>query len=203
MYVRWPRSIGAGLALAAWLGTASDAEEWPTWRHDARRSGVSGEKLRWPLAEQWTFTPLHPPEPAWDGPPPKPIEAHLEFPRLGFDTAFHVAAVGDSVFFGSSADGKVYALQAADGTIRWEFFTGGPVRLAPTVAEGRVFFGSDGGRVEAVGLASGRCEWGFATGAAVSGAPAVAGGRLVVMAEDGAVYCFGDKSAALPPTDRR
>jgi outer membrane protein assembly factor BamB len=41
----------------------------------------------------------------------------------------------------------------------WQFFTGGPVRLAPTVHEGHVYFGSDDGCVYCVQAASGREVW--------------------------------------------
>jgi len=64
-----------------------------------------------------------------------------------FDDAFQVAVAGDTVYFGSSVDNKVYALDAATGGQRWSFFTDGPIRLAPTVCENRVFVGSDDGFV--------------------------------------------------------
>ena len=50
-----------------------------------------------------------------------------------------------AVFFGSSVTGKVYALDAATGDVRWTFFAEGPVRFAPTVVDKKVYFGSDDG----------------------------------------------------------
>ena len=88
------------------------AKDWPTYRGDAARSGWTDESLPAGLALRWSYHPRHPPQPAW------PRED-----RMHFDRAFHVAVAGGLVFFGSSADGKVYALDAAGGTERWSFFT--------------------------------------------------------------------------------
>ena len=41
------------------------AEDWPTYRHDNRRSGVTTERLATPLAEAWTHTARHAPAAAW------------------------------------------------------------------------------------------------------------------------------------------
>jgi outer membrane protein assembly factor BamB len=78
---------------------------------------------------------------------------------VGFDDAFQVAAAGDAVYFGSSVDDKVHALDAATGHERWSFFTGGPVRLAPTVWEGKVYVGSDDGFVYCLNAANGDVVW--------------------------------------------
>ncbi len=43
--------------------------------------------------------------------------------KTRFGDAFQVAAAGYAVYFSSSAENKIYALDAASGTIRWTFFT--------------------------------------------------------------------------------
>ena len=140
-----------GIALAP-----ASADDCPTYRHDVRRSGISGESLTAPLSEDWVFVPTLPPSHAWGDPQPVPIEKNLELPRMRFDDAFHVAAAGRLVYFGSSADNTVYALDARDGQVRWTFTTDGPVRLAPTVAGGKVYVGSDDDNVYRLGAAGGR-----------------------------------------------
>ena len=136
------------MALAA--ASAGRADDWPAYRRDNARSGATAEKLSLPLAASWTLEPRHAPEPAWGDPNPRPVGGwfgSIEGRRVHFDDAFQVAVAAGSLFFGSSADNKVYCLDAATGAERWSFFTGGPVRLAPTVAKGRVYFGSDDGVV--------------------------------------------------------
>jgi hypothetical protein len=149
------------LLAAALSGLTAAAEDWPTYQHDNRRSGVTSEKPSLPLTEAWTHCPTHPPEPAW----PAPAKADFWHnkrdlnPRVTFDRAFHVAVAKGTVFFGSSADDKVYALDAATGTEKWVFFTDGPVRLAPAVAEGRVYVGSDDGSIYCLDGATGKLVW--------------------------------------------
>jgi len=79
--------------------------------------------------------------------------------RVDFDDAFQLAIVGQLLYFGSSADHKVYALDAATDQERWSFFTGGPVRLAPTVWKSRAFVGSDDGFVYCLKADNGELLW--------------------------------------------
>ena len=149
----------ACLSLA--LAVGAGAADWPTYSHDAARSAVTDESLRLPLKAAWTYASPHPPAPAWPDPARHDYwhsKHHLN-PRVVYDRAFHVAVAGDAVFFGSSADDRVVCLGLADGKPRWEFFTEGPVRLAPTVAGGKVYVGSDDGWVYCLSASDGRLLW--------------------------------------------
>ena len=156
----WHGSLRRCLSIVApvlWfaLATAS-AGDWPTYMHDNARSGVTTESLRLPLTEHWVCRAPAVPQPAWPDPQP-----NAEMPKMKFDDAFYTVAVGGTVFFGSSVDHQVYALDAGTGRVRWRFFTGGPVRLAPTVADGRVYAGSDDGKVYCLAAEDGRLLWSF------------------------------------------
>ncbi|OGV69471.1 MAG: hypothetical protein A2283_06500 [Lentisphaerae bacterium RIFOXYA12_FULL_48_11] len=145
----------AMLAFAA--GTY--ANDWPTYRHDISRSGITQEKLPVTLAETWVYKSAHAPMPAWEPPRDVPVEGILELPRIRFDDAYHVVSAGDALYFGSSADNKVYCLDTESGRIRWTFFTGGPVRLAPTIHQKRLYFGSDDGHIYCLDTVDGRIIW--------------------------------------------
>ena len=137
------------------------AEDWPTFMHDNQRSGVTSEQLQPPLSESWVFKAAHQPQPAW------PLPAKQDFwhrhynlrATVTYDRAFHVVGAGDMVFFGSSADDKVYALDARTGQERWAFFTQAPVRLAPTVSGNKVYVGSDDGYVYCLSRDNGSLIW--------------------------------------------
>ena len=106
------------LAATAMCATAS-ADDWPTYRHDMARSGISPEKLATPLAESWVYRSRQAPAPAWEPPRDVPVEGFLELPRVRFDDAFHTVVAAGALYFGSSADNKVYCLDAASGRVRW------------------------------------------------------------------------------------
>ena len=135
--------------------------DWPTYMHDNSRSGRTDETLGPPLVLQWTYHARRPPSAAW----PAPARADLfhkkaNLPaRVTFDRAFHVVAVGDGVYFGSSSEDKVCRLDAATGRLKWTVHTEGPVRLAPSVAGGRVYFGCDDGYVYCVRAETGQLLW--------------------------------------------
>ncbi|MBN2270693.1 MAG: PQQ-binding-like beta-propeller repeat protein, partial [Sedimentisphaerales bacterium] len=133
--------------------------DWPTYRHDNARSGYTSESLAAPLRAQWVYTAAHRPCPAWSGPAERPREGFRQLHRVIFDDAFQVSAAGELVYFGSSSDNKVYALEAGGGRERWSFFTGGPVRLCPTVQKDRVFFGSDDGFAYCLKAEDGDLVW--------------------------------------------
>jgi len=137
------------------------AEDWPTYMHDRQRSGVTAEKLALPLNACWGYQAMHAPQPAWPGPARQDFW-HRAFnlrATVTYDRAFHVVGAGDTIFFGSSADDKVYALDARTGDERWSFFTEGPVRLAPSVANGKVYVGSDDGCAYCLSADDGSLLW--------------------------------------------
>ena len=119
------------LACLPLLGLAAD---WPTYRADAERSGYTAEKLNVPLSLAWSYQPLHPPQPAWP-----------RDDRMLFDRANDVSVAGGTLYFGSSADCRVIALDAATGQEKWSYFTGAPVRFTPAVWKDRIFAASDDG----------------------------------------------------------
>ena len=147
-------------ALLLLLPLVVSAADWPTYLHDASRSGITSEKLVLPLKEVWVHRSPHKPRPAWRGPAKgdpynKKFNLHN---RQAFDHAYHAIAVGDSVLYGSSADDQIYCLDAKTGRVRWTYFTEGPIRLAPSFSGGNIFFGSDDGYVYCVDL-SGKLVW--------------------------------------------
>ena len=181
------------LAVAAIGSVVARAADWPTYRHDVARSGITAEKVQPPLVQSWVFQPRHAPEPAWGDPKPEPVEGILELRRIHFDDVFQVAVAEGAVYFGSSANGKVYSLDAAPGRVRWTRLTDGPIRLAPTVAEGRVYVGSDDGRAYCFGD-DGSLVWKFR--AAPDDQRVLGSGKMVslwplrsgVLVDDGVAY---------------
>lgn len=189
----------AAIVVVATTPAALRADDWPTYRHDNARSGVTTERLTLPLAPCWTFQPRHAPQPAWDDPNPRPVGGWYglnELRRVHFDDAFHVTVAGGAVFFGSSADGKVVSLDAATGKPRWSVRTGGPVRLAPTIWRDKAYVGSDDGFVYCLRAGDGGLHWKFR--AAPNGKRLLGSGKMIslwpvrtgVLVDQGTAY-FG------------
>ena len=135
----------AGIALAA---------DWPTFNNDPQRSGVTTEQLSFPLATVWAYEPSLPPCAAW----PEPGK---ELHRMDFDYAFQPVMAGGLVYFGSSSDDTVRALNAATGELVWRFATEGPVRFAPAVVRGKVYVVSDDGCAYCLEAKTGSLVWRF------------------------------------------
>ncbi|MBN1349842.1 PQQ-binding-like beta-propeller repeat protein [candidate division KSB1 bacterium] len=163
--------------------------DWTTFRHDNQHSGISQATIQPPLSLCWIHQPIHSPQPAW-------MEPAEELPRMHYDNAHHATVAAGLVYFASTVDNKIYALDLASGEVNWQFFTEGPVRYAPTIDENRLYAGSDDGYVYCLSADRGELVWKYRPG---PGDDKILGnGRMIsrwpirtsVIAEDGIVY-FG------------
>ena len=124
-----------------------NAADWNTYRGDSARSGYTADELPGKLSLQWTYR-SHLPDSAW----PSSV-------RQKFDRAFQTIISNDLLFFGSSADHQLHAIDAATGEERWSFFTDGPIRLAPVSANGQVYCVSDDGHLYCLEAKTGKLNW--------------------------------------------
>jgi outer membrane protein assembly factor BamB len=137
------------------------AEDWPTYRHDNRRSGVTIESLTFPLETAWEYRAGEAPQTAWAG--PAKWDSYADIRKLksmrNFDPVFHVTIADGCLTFGSSVDDAVHCLEAPTGQEKWVAFTGGPVRLPPSYCQGKLYFGSDDGCAYCVDAGTGEIVW--------------------------------------------
>jgi outer membrane protein assembly factor BamB len=116
------------------------------------------------------------------------------------------AVVEDGTIYFGSDDRYLYALNP-DGTERWHFLTGGPVRsslardtegktyISP---DGTVYFGSDDGNLYAVNIETPTEKWKFRTGGPIESIPLVKEDRngtpiIYFGSFDGHLYAVGDE----------
>eukprot|EP00947_MAST-08B_sp_MAST-8B-sp1_P000011 g11.t1 len=103
---------------------------------------------------------------------------------------------GATVFVGSGAGvSKLNAINAIDGTKKWEFLTAGDVNSSPTLSSdgATVFVGSANNMLFALNTADGSEKWKFPTGGAVrASSPALSpdGDTVFLGSEDGKVYAI-------------
>ncbi|MBN1902401.1 PQQ-binding-like beta-propeller repeat protein [Candidatus Sumerlaeota bacterium] len=136
------------LCMLTWKEIAL-SEEWRCFGGDERRSGYSPDSLPEKLSLQWLYHSRHAPQPAWSG----------RDTRMPFDLGYHVVTSNNMIYFGSSADDKVYALDAETGTEKWTFFTNAPVRFAPLAWRDFLYVASDDGYLYCLEGKSGKEIW--------------------------------------------
>ena len=117
-------------------GTEQTADDWPTYRKDNARSTRSERPIAEKAAVKWEFKPRT------------------------MNTCTAPVTVGDLVFVGGS-DGAVRALEARSGKPKWTAYTGGAIRVPPSIAEGRALVGSADGWIYAFEAVNGRLLWRF------------------------------------------
>jgi len=142
------------------------AEDWPTYMHDANRSGVTSESLGHNLVKAWVFPKILPPQEAWQDEAKKDdsVSTGSQRPfkeRTVFDRANHLAIVNGMVYIASATEHTVQCLDAVTGEVKWIFFAGGPVRMAPTVVDGKVYVGADNGTVYCLNAVTGDELWAY------------------------------------------
>jgi outer membrane protein assembly factor BamB len=111
------------------------AADWPTYRHDAARSGSTPAAVPHEVKPTWTTD----------------VGGRLSAPVVA----------GGTVFVAETDAHTVHALDAATGQRRWHFTAGGRVDSPPTVYGGRVLFGSRDGSVYCLRAADGELAWRF------------------------------------------
>ncbi|MFH1269153.1 MAG: PQQ-binding-like beta-propeller repeat protein, partial [Planctomycetota bacterium] len=147
------RRLGILFGLLVSCSANLEAGDWPQWGYDAGRGAVSPDELRAELHLEWSRQ-LPTPQPAWPA----------SQPWLRFDLSYSPVAAGKLLYVPSMVTDSVTAYDTETGEKRWRFYADGPVRLAPLVHEGRVYFGSDDGYLYALHAAEGRLVWKFRGG---------------------------------------
>jgi len=112
-----------------------DAADWPTYRHDAARSGFTKQTVPAGLKRAWQ----------------RELGGRLS----------SVVLAGGRLFVASVDDHTVHALDAQTGARLWQYTVGGRVDSPPTVWKGRVLFGSNDGWVTCLRAADGQLIWRF------------------------------------------
>ncbi len=120
---------------------SESSADWPTFRADNTGSVTTEATVPDRSKLLWRFTP------------DTTIPAAAPHPTAP-------VAVGGLVFV-SGPDGIVRALDAATGKQRWQAYTGGAVRIPPTIWEGRALVGSGDGWVYTFEAQTGRLLWRF------------------------------------------
>jgi outer membrane protein assembly factor BamB len=130
---------GTRLEKGPAYGQAAAAEpaqdDWPTYRHDAVRSGYTESSLPVPLYRIWQAD----------------IGGRLTSP----------VAAGGKLFIASIDAHRVCALDASSGQVDWHYTAGGRVDSPPTIYNGLVIFGSADGWVYCLRASDGQLVWRF------------------------------------------
>ncbi len=123
------------------------AEDWPTWRYDAARTGASSGQLPPTLYLQWVRQ-YAPPQPAWP-----------EDERLLFDASYEPIVQGETLYLASAQNDSITAIDTRSGAEKWQFFAEGPIRFAPVAHDGNIYFGADDGSIYCLSAANGDLLW--------------------------------------------
>ena len=98
--------------------------------------------------------------------------------------------LADGLFVIGNSDGKVYALDAESGALRWTFETGHRVWATPLIVGDTVYVGSMDHHFYALNLSNGDVQWDFLAKGAFAGTPALRGDTLYVGAFDDMLYAL-------------
>ncbi len=132
---RLERGPAFGMVAAAVADEPDPQEDWPTYRRDAKRSGISSTHVPASLESRW---------------------------ETRFAGKLSSVVVGHGKLFVAEVDAHtVHALDAASGEKVWSYTTGGRVDSPPTLFRGTALFGSADGWVYCVRVSDGELVWRF------------------------------------------
>jgi len=127
------RRFEHGPASSHPLGPNATADDWPTYRNDAKRSGVARTELRTDLKSTWAVS----------------LGSRITPP----------VAVGGRVFLGVPDRHAVVCLDSSDGKKLWEYTAGARIDSPPTYYRGTLLFGSADGWVYSITADRGELRW--------------------------------------------
>jgi len=124
---------------------------------------------------------------------PSAVKLSWRFRHTGGSQPVPAIAVAGLVIT-TGHDGVIRAVDSTSGALRWSFPTNAPIRMPPTIANGRLYAGAGDGYVYCLEAASGRLLWRFQ--AAPAERQIMVYGRLTstwpvntgVLVEDGVAY---------------
>jgi outer membrane protein assembly factor BamB len=131
-------NLPARLATARQAGRKSGIENrntWPTFRHDAARSGATGAAVPTDLEQAWAV-------------------------RVGGRLSQPVVA-GGRIYVSAIDAHTLHALDERSGKVVWRFTAGARVDSPPTIYRGMALFGSTDGWVYCLRAADGELAWRF------------------------------------------
>ncbi len=134
--------ISCGL-LACETAAASD---WPMYRGDAGRRGVTQDSLPKNLSLAWSRELLK-------------LTPAFNDARLQFDAGYEPVVANGVLLTASSRTDSIKAYDTKTGKELWAFYTDGPVRLAPAIGGEFACFGSDDGCLYCVAVTTGKLHW--------------------------------------------
>lgn len=99
--------------------------------------------------------------------------------------------VAHGVVYAGDWNGRVWALDAATGQVRWTTDLHGAIKGSLALTGQRLFIGTYGGDVVSLDARTGRVLWRSGGHSRIYSSPAVAYGRVYIGSLDGGVYAFG------------
>ena len=148
-----------GILVSNSFGMENGSRDWPTYRSGNDRHGSTSDSITPSAQPSWTFQSPAAPKMSWGSAEGRIFESHVIGDRNKYDDALQPVVVGDQVFFGSSVDHHLHCLDLKTGRDRWSYTVGGPIRLAPTVYNNKVYFGADDGFAYCLSAADGSLVW--------------------------------------------
>lgn len=152
-----PNADNSPQQVSVQLGIYESSQSgWPVYGQNNDRTFYSAETVSFPLEKSWVFKSQKP-VPTRTTISTQAGRAH--FYPVRYDYAPSPVAVGGSVYLNAVTEEAVYCLDSATGATNWTYYTEGPVRVAPAVYDGKVYFGSDDGHAYCVNAADGSLIW--------------------------------------------
>ena len=111
---------------------AEDSDDWPTYRHDSKRSGTTTKPVNAKISRKWTAK----------------IGGRITSPVIA-DGRVYVAAIDAHT---------LHALDEATGETKWTYTAGARIDSPPTIYRGRVVFGATDGWVYSL-TTDGKLAW--------------------------------------------
>jgi len=165
MMNRWVCLLGLSIAPLFCSASADEKSKdaWPVFHGNATQTGVAASNLPEQLEIVWQFKAK--------------------------DSIEGAAAIQDGVAYVASLDENLYALDLANGKLKWTY-QAGPVKASPSVNQGLVYVGNVDGMFHCVDAVTGQKRWTYETGAEITSGANFTHDGVLFGSGDETLYCL-------------
>jgi outer membrane protein assembly factor BamB len=154
--------LGAAACYADAPADSKAPDAWPVFHGNATQTGVACSALPEQLEILWQFKAK--------------------------DSIEGAAAIQGGVAYVASLDENLYALNLADGQLKWSY-KAGPVKASPSVDHGCVYVGNIDGVFHCVDAATGQKRWTYEAGAEITSGANFTPAAVLFGSGDETLYC--------------
>lgn len=159
---------------------SATVDTWPLFRGDTLGTGMARTSLPRKLDVLWEFDATKVQENA--------VLSGSTHPSSGVSSFLGGPVIAEQTVYIGDSNGVLYALDFADGKLKWTYQAEAPIESSPGIRDGKIYFGDINGIVYCIEAKSGNESWRFETGGEINSSVNFFESGVLIGSQDARLY---------------